>query len=72
VQVEQAIASTKDLGRHEAFTELTNGGGRMRRTYRFLEVEIEISPGDMITPQLLLFNSYDTEWPFMVLLGAFR
>jgi hypothetical protein len=71
-RVEDAISHTNGLGRYEAIMEFSNGGGRMRRTYRFLEVEIEISPGDVVTPQLLLVNSYDTEWPFMVLLGAFR
>jgi hypothetical protein len=72
VQVEQAIASTKNLGRYEAVTEFSNDGGRMRRTYRFPGIVAEVKKGDPIHPELHLFNSYDRTWPFFILLGALR
>jgi hypothetical protein len=71
-QVEDAIAQRGDLGDYTAFTEFYNHGGRMRRTYRFLGIGVEISKDDFVCPELLLFNSYDSEWPFTVLLAAFR
>jgi integrase len=44
----------------------------MRRGYVFPDITVEISSGDDINPELQLFNSYDTTWPFIVILGAFR
>jgi len=44
----------------------------MRRTYRFTEIGVEIRKGDVINPELHVFNSYDTSWPFIILLAAFR
>jgi len=71
-QVEDAIAQRRDLEDCTVLTEFYNDGGRMRRTYRFLEIGVEVSKGDFVSPELLLFNSYDTEWPFIIFLGAFR
>jgi hypothetical protein len=71
-EVEQELSGTKGLGEYEAITDFYNGGGRMRRTYRFKNVGVEIMKGDVINPELHLFNSYDTRWPFVVSLGAFR
>jgi hypothetical protein len=44
----------------------------MRRTYRFLEIGAEVSKGDFVCPELHLSNSYDCEWPFVIMLGALR
>ena len=44
----------------------------MRRSYRFLDIRVEISKGDLVSPELIVLNSHDAEWPFIVLLGAFR
>jgi hypothetical protein len=71
-EVEQELSGTKGLGEYEAITDFYNDGGRMRRTYRFKNIGIEIRKGDVINPDLHLFNSYDTKWPFVVSLGAFR
>jgi hypothetical protein len=71
-QVENAISRKGDLGDYRAFTAFYNAGGRMQRTYRFIEIGVEIAKGDMVNPELILLNSYDTAWPLMVLLGAFR
>ena len=71
-QVESAIARRRDLGEYTVLTEFYNYGGRMRRIYRFLERGVEISRGDVVSPELIVLNSYDAAWPFVVLLGAFR
>jgi len=71
-QVESAIARRRDLGEYTVLTEFYNYGGRMRRVYRFLERGVEISRGDVVSPELIVLNSYDAAWPFVVLLGAFR
>jgi uncharacterized protein DUF932 len=71
-QVENAIAETHGLGRHRISTEFYNGGGRMRRKYVFTEISVEIQDGDEVNPEIQLLNSYDTAWPFIVILGAFR
>jgi len=71
-QVEEALYQSNDFGDFQVETNFFNQGGRMRRTYRFPNVEMEIEPEDTVNPELHLFNSYDTSWPFTVLLGAFR
>ena len=40
--------------------------------YRFSEISTEITSRDTVNPELHLFNSYDTTWPLIVLIGAFR
>jgi hypothetical protein len=70
--VETVLQMHRDLGKFIITTEFYNDGSRMRRTYCFPEVTVEISKGDSISLQLLLFNSYDMTWPFILLLGAFR
>jgi hypothetical protein len=73
-QIEKAIFDAPGLGRYETFTEFYNDMGRMRRTYRFPEVSVEIGTRDkdIVNPELHLFNSYDVTWPFIIILGAFR
>ena len=44
----------------------------MRRKYIFPEILVEIQNGDQVNLELQLLNSYDSTWPFIVLLGAFR
>jgi len=44
----------------------------MLRTYQFKEKTAEIRPGDYINPEIHLYNSYDTSWPFVLTLGAYR
>ncbi len=71
-QVNKIISKTPDLGEHEITVEFYGDGARMRMKYRFTDIPIEIEPDDYIFPELQLFNSYDTTWPFIVLVGAFR
>ena len=71
-RIEAAIHERDDLGHCEVHTEFYNQGGRMRTTYRFTEVAVEVQAGDVIKPQLHLCNSYDLSWPLIVHLGAFR
>ena len=71
-RIESIINKYPGLSKYRTDTEFYNNGGRMRRIYCFHEISVEIKPGDTINPELQLFNSYDTSWPFIVLLGAFR
>jgi hypothetical protein len=68
-QVEEALAGPHNLGHHEVATAFYNDGGRMRSTYRFPEIGIEIRPEDFVNPELHLVNSYDLSWPLEILLG---
>ena len=71
-QIENAINEFPELGQYNVKTEFYNEGGRMRRNYCFHEIFTDIAPKDNVNPELQLFNSYDTTWPFFVLLGALR
>lgn len=71
-EVEKILRTTKDLNTWEVQTDFYNDGGRMRRKFYFRHCSVEIRNGDSVSPELQLFNSYDTTWPFIVLLGAFR
>jgi hypothetical protein len=71
-QVDKAIDGVSNLGENEIYTEFYNDGGRMRRKYVFPDISVEIAHGDKVNPELQLYNSYDTTWPFIVILGAFR
>jgi len=71
-RIEQAINDVPDLDKYETYTRFYNNGGRMRRTYRFPDISVQIEEGDKVNPELHLFNSYDVTWPFIILLGAFR
>lgn len=71
-QIENAIDENLELGKYKATPEFYNDGARMRVTYRFYKKSVEIKRGDTVNPELHLFNSYDTTWPFIVLIGAFR
>lgn len=71
-EVEKAIARTPALGKRKVTTHFYNDGGRMCRRYVFSTIRIDIAPGDVVNPELNLYNSYDVTWPFHVLLGGFR
>jgi len=71
-RVERVLSAYADLGKWNTDIEFYNDGGRMRVKYRFPEIEVEIAKGDVVNPELQLFNSYDTSWPFHIVLGAFR
>jgi len=71
-RIERIIDKNLELGKYKTATEFYNDGARMRMIYRFYEKHVEIKKGDAVNPELHLFNSYDTTWPFIVLIGAFR
>jgi hypothetical protein len=71
-EVEKAIKNHPALENYLVSTVFYNDGGRMRRTYRFPEITANISQNDTVNLELHLFNSYDTTWPFILILGAFR
>ena len=70
--IEDAINEYSELNNYKVTTEFYNEGARMRRDYCFHEVSVDIGVGDAVNPELQLLNSYDTTWPFIVILGAFR
>jgi len=71
-RIESTIDENLELGKYKTDTEFYNDGARMRMIYRFYKKSVEIKKGDNVNPELHLFNSYDTTWPFIVLIGAFR
>ena len=71
-RIEQVICEVPDLDEYKTYTRFYNDGGRMRRTYRFPKISVEVKPRDTVNLEIHLFNSYDTVWMFIVLLGAFR
>jgi len=71
-RIQSTIDENLELGKYKTDTEFYNDGARMRMIYSFYEISVEIKKGDTVNPELHLFNSYDTIWPFIVLIGAFR
>jgi len=71
-RIESTIDENLELGKYKISAEFYNDGARIRVIYRFYERSVDIKPGDTINPELQLFNSYDTSWPFIVILGAYR
>jgi len=71
-KVERIIHGHSRMSGYVVDTEFYNDGGRMRRTYRFPSISIQIGKDDDVCLTLHLFNSYDLTWPFIVLVGAFR
>lgn len=70
--VEGELHKYSDFKQFETETDLYNDGGRMRRKYRFTDIQIDIRPNDYVHPELQLFNSYDVSWPLFIVVGAFR
>ena len=71
-RIENIIGGNPELGNYKTDTEFYDDGARMRRTYCFYKISVEIEPGDIINPELQLLNSYDTTWPFIVILSGYR
>jgi len=71
-RIESTIDENLELGKYKTDTEFYNDGARMRVIYHFYKKSIEIERGDTVSPEIHLSNSYDTTWPFIVLIGAFR
>jgi len=70
--IERGLGKFHEIGRYVTTTEFYNDGARMRRKYRFFQRPVEIRVGDVIYPELNLYNSYDVTWPLVILFGAFR
>lgn len=71
-RVNAVVNENPELGEYVVSTEFYNDGGRMRTTYCFHKIEVNIDKGDPVNPELHLLNSYDISWPFTLILGAFR
>lgn len=52
--------------------ELQKNGARLFATYTFLDTQIKVAEGDLISMTLVAKNSYDSSSSFQIMLGAFR
>lgn len=52
--------------------QISNGGGRCFRTYRFPEHRVKINGRDEVDLQLNIMNSYDGSSAFIAMVGAYR
>lgn len=71
-QIESIINENLELGKYKTTVGFYNDGGRMRVIFRFYNKSAVIQMDDAVSPELHLYNSYDTTWPLIVLIGAFR
>jgi len=71
-KVEHVLSEFPDIGKCIIKTEFYNDAARMKRTYRLKEKTTELRRGDYIDPEIQLYNSYDTSWPFVLNLGVHR
>jgi len=75
--IEDVLAGSHDLGNWTRAIRMDKAGGRLRATYRFEDVQLQVkdpraSGQDLINPTIEVFNSYDLSWRHTVTLGAFR
>lgn len=71
-KVEKILNDHPEFAAYDTDTALYNEGGRLRKTYRFNNIKVEIQHDDWISAELHLYNSYDLTWPFVLLLGAYN
>ncbi len=71
-KVEKILNDHPEFAAYDTDTALYNEGGRLRKTYRFNNIKVEIQRGDWISAEFHLYNSYDLTWPFVLLLGAYN
>lgn len=67
-----ALFHSPEYGKVRKNIRLFDDGAKMRATYVFPEVEVEIQHGDKVNPQIEIFNSYDGRWGRKIFFGAFR
>lgn len=70
--VEEAIEKSPEYGKYDKQITFPSKGGKMHATYIFPEVEVPVTSGDSINPKIEIFNSYDGQWRFNIIFGAFR
>ena len=70
-QVESAIVEVPEYGQVRREIRLFNDGARMKATYRFIDVDYQIDRGDIVHPEIYVFNSYDQSLRLKILFGAF-
>jgi len=70
--VRGAIDKNIEYGKATEHINFFEDGGKMRATFIFKDVEVEIDRGDKVNPQIEVFNSYDGGWARKIFFGAFR
>ena len=71
-QIKSIINENNELGKHKTIIGFYNDGARMRAIFRFYQKSVVIQMDDAVSPELHLYNSYDTTGPLIVLIRAFR
>jgi hypothetical protein len=70
--VRNAIDKNIEYGKATEYVNFFEDGSKMRATFIFKDIEVEIDRGDKVNPQIEVFNSYDGGWARKILFGAFR
>ena len=69
--VEEALWEVPEYGQTDRRVELTNDGSKMRTTFKFPEISVNVG-SDLIHPQIVVYNSYDTTLGLRIDFGAFK
>ncbi len=70
--VMDAIKTMPEYGVPVVNTKFIKEGSRMITNIRFPEVDLEVKAGDVINPNVQVYNSYDGGWKYELGFGAFR
>lgn len=68
--LENTLKGFPEFGDLSTVIYFYDDGATMRKVYRFTEIKAKIKADDMVNPEIHLFNSYDTVWPFILMLGT--
>jgi hypothetical protein len=69
--IDELLWELPEFGHNERKLEFTKNGGKMRATYTFPEISVDVG-GDKIHPQIVNYNSYDTSTGLRIDFGAFK
>lgn len=61
-----------EWGAYERTVYLSQNGARKKATYRFPEIEFEITKEDVVNPTIEIFSSFDTTLAQVITLGGYR
>jgi len=70
--IHQVMAKMPEYGKPTETIKLYDGGAKMRATYVFEEVEVNVGKHDLLHPQIDMLNSYDLGWARKIFFGAYR
>lgn len=70
--IEDVIKEVPEYGDPKRFLRTYNDGARMKATYIFEDVEVDVGGKDRLHPKIDLYNSYDLGWSRAMNFGAYR